>query len=157
MKSNHITLILAIALGTASQAVLGQSEPIKSENHSDVSISRIAFGACNNPRKDKDGMYQAILGEKPEVFVFLGDNIYGDTKDMEVLKKKYGELEAENTHRLRIEKTGIPELCVDDYAAIIVGGSPFDISTPEDQKQPVQLKIIFLKRIKIVAHLYTRI
>jgi GMP synthase (glutamine-hydrolysing) len=65
-----------------------------------------------------------------------------DTSDSEYEAiLKYGGLEAENTHRLRIEKTGIPELCVDDYAAIIVGGSPFDISTPEDQKQPVQLKI----------------
>lgn len=69
-------------------------EPIQSENHSDVSISRIAFGACNNPKRDAEGMYPAILGEKPDVFIFLGDNIYGDTQDMNVLKKKYAELGA---------------------------------------------------------------
>jgi GMP synthase (glutamine-hydrolysing) len=54
---------------------------------------------------------------------------------------KYGDLAAENTHRLRIEKSGIPELELDDYAAVIVGGSPFDISTPQDQKSEIQLKI----------------
>lgn len=54
---------------------------------------------------------------------------------------KYGDLAAENTHRIRIEKSGIPELALDDYAAVIVGGSPFDISTPEDQKSEIQLKI----------------
>ena len=44
---------------------------------------------------------------------------------------KYGGLRAEDTCRLRIEKHGIPDnLNVDDYAAIMVGGSPFDISTP---------------------------
>lgn len=55
---------------------------------------------------------------------------------------KYGQLQAENTRRLRIETKGIPDnLCLDDYCAIIVGGSPFDISTPEDRKSGIQLKI----------------
>jgi GMP synthase (glutamine-hydrolysing) len=54
---------------------------------------------------------------------------------------KYGELDEKNTHRLRIEKTGIPEISLDDYAAIIVGGSPLDISTPQAQKSEIQVKI----------------
>jgi GMP synthase (glutamine-hydrolysing) len=54
---------------------------------------------------------------------------------------KYGELAEENTRRLRIEKSGIPELSLDDYAAVIVGGSPFDISTAQDQKSEIQVKI----------------
>jgi GMP synthase (glutamine-hydrolysing) len=54
---------------------------------------------------------------------------------------KYGELAEENTRRLRIEKSGIPELSLDDYAAVIVGGSPFDISTAQDQKSGIQVKI----------------
>jgi GMP synthase (glutamine-hydrolysing) len=55
---------------------------------------------------------------------------------------KYGELRAENTCRIRIEKQGIPDkLNLDDYSAIIVGGSPFDISTPEDKKSAIQKKI----------------
>jgi GMP synthase (glutamine-hydrolysing) len=55
---------------------------------------------------------------------------------------KYGGLRAEDTCRLRIEQHGIPDnLDVDDYAAIIVGGSPFDISTPEEKKSPIQKKI----------------
>ncbi len=55
---------------------------------------------------------------------------------------KYGGLRAEDTRRIRIEKLGIPEdLDPDDYCAIIVGGSPFDISTPETKKSPIQKKI----------------
>ena len=55
---------------------------------------------------------------------------------------KYGGLRAEDTCRMRIEQHGIPDnLNVDEYAAIIVGGSPFDISTPEDQKSPIQKMI----------------
>ena len=54
---------------------------------------------------------------------------------------KYGELDERNTQRLRIEKTGIPAISLDDYAAVIVGGSPFDISTPQQQKSEIQVKI----------------
>ena len=65
-----------------------------------------------------------------------------DTSDNEFAAiLKYGELDIADTHRLRIEKSGIPELSLDDYAAVIVGGSPFDISTPEHEKKPIQVKI----------------
>ena len=54
---------------------------------------------------------------------------------------KYGQLNEAATRRIRIEKTGIPEVSLDDYAAVIVGGSPFDISTPHEQKSAIQLRI----------------
>ena len=55
---------------------------------------------------------------------------------------KYGQLKAEDTRRLRIENSGIPDNTnLDDYSAIIVGGSPFDISTPENKKSGIQIKI----------------
>ncbi|MDH3534601.1 MAG: glutamine amidotransferase [Gammaproteobacteria bacterium] len=54
---------------------------------------------------------------------------------------KYGGLDASETRRVRIEKSGIPGLSLDDYAGVIVGGSPFDISTPQDQKSEIQLRI----------------
>lgn len=55
---------------------------------------------------------------------------------------KYGKLQATDTCRIRIENTGIPsDLNLDDYSAIIVGGSPFDISTPENNKSDIQKKI----------------
>lgn len=55
---------------------------------------------------------------------------------------KYGELRSTDTHRLRIEKQGIPaNLSLEDFSAIIVGGSPFDISTPEAEKTAIQRKV----------------
>ena len=54
---------------------------------------------------------------------------------------KYGGLSEKDVCRIRIEKTGIPDISLHDYAAIIVGGSPFDISTPELEKSTIQKKI----------------
>lgn len=55
---------------------------------------------------------------------------------------KYGQLPASMTERIRIERNGIPaDLKLDDYSAILVGGSPFDISTPLEKKSAAQLKV----------------
>ena len=54
---------------------------------------------------------------------------------------KHGGLDAADTRRVRIEVNGIPEVSLDDYAAIIVGGSPFDISTPAEKKSANQKRI----------------
>lgn len=65
-----------------------------------------------------------------------------DTSDSEFAALlKYGGLTPDDVRRIRIEKTGIPEISLEDYSAIIVGGSPFDISTPEHEKLPIQKKI----------------
>ena len=65
-----------------------------------------------------------------------------DTSDSEFEAfLKYGQLDEADTHRIRIENTGIPELSLENYAAIIVGGSPFDISTPQERKSAIQVRI----------------
>ena len=62
---------------------------------SDTSVTKIAFGSCRDSRDKDQSMLEVILEYKPDVFIFLGDNIYGDTADMELLKKKYAVLENE--------------------------------------------------------------
>lgn len=55
--------------------------------------------------------------------------------------KKFGGLADEDVERIRAEQNGLPEIELDKYSGIIVGGSPFDISTPEDQKSDTQKRI----------------
>jgi len=54
----------------------------------DTLLSRIAFGACAKQDKPQP-IWDAIIEAKPQRFLFIGDNIYGDSADMEVLKAKY--------------------------------------------------------------------
>ncbi|MCK5666506.1 MAG: hypothetical protein KAI17_23605, partial [Thiotrichaceae bacterium] len=55
---------------------------------------------------------------------------------------KYSGLKEKSVQRIRIEKNGIPDdLSLDDFCAVIVGGSPFDISTPLEDKPAIQKKI----------------
>ena len=54
---------------------------------------------------------------------------------------KYGGSRADESTRARVEHSGLPEIELGDYSAIIVGGSPFDVSTPEDAKREIQKTI----------------
>lgn len=56
-------------------------------------ISKIAFGSCAHQDKPQP-ILDSVTVRRPDVFVWLGDNIYGDTKDMQVLKNKYAQLAA---------------------------------------------------------------
>lgn len=58
------------------------------------SVSRIAFGSCIHQNKEQE-IWTAIKAQNPQLFLFMGDNIYGDTKDMEVLKEKWDKLRAQ--------------------------------------------------------------
>lgn len=53
--------------------------------------SSIAFGSCGSQDKPMPILYK-VTEFTPDVFVYLGDNIYGDTKDMNVLQAKYAKL-----------------------------------------------------------------
>jgi alkaline phosphatase D len=53
-------------------------------------LTRIAAGSCN--RQDlQQPLWDSILNFQPQLWVWLGDNIYGDTDDMSVLAEKWSE------------------------------------------------------------------
>ncbi|TDH26805.1 alkaline phosphatase family protein [Segetibacter sp. 3557_3] len=56
-------------------------------------VSKIAFGSCASENKPQP-ILDLVVKHKPDIFVYLGDNIYGDTRDMKVLQAKYDSLAA---------------------------------------------------------------
>jgi alkaline phosphatase D len=61
-------------------------------------ITKIAFGSCG----DQDWP-QPVLSlaadDRPDAFIFLGDNIYGDTDNMDTLRNKYARWQAQNDYK----------------------------------------------------------
>jgi alkaline phosphatase D len=54
---------------------------------------RIAFGSC--ARQDKpQPIWQVIAAAKPDLFAFLGDNLYADARDEKTLRQRYAEFRA---------------------------------------------------------------
>jgi len=72
-------LILAFILATGAANLRAADE---------IPLSKIAFGSCAKQDQPQP-IWEAIVETRPQLFVFLGDNIYGDTQDMEVMRAKY--------------------------------------------------------------------
>ncbi len=70
-------------------AVLTTHSPVHADDPPEV--TRIAFGACAREYEEQP-LWKPINAARPELFLFLGDNIYGDTDDMEILRGKYARL-----------------------------------------------------------------
>ncbi len=56
-------------------------------------LSRIAFGSCAVEDQPQP-IWTSILAADPRLFLFIGDNIYGDTEDMAEMRDKYRQLAA---------------------------------------------------------------
>lgn len=65
------------------------------------SLTRIAFGSCLHQDKPQP-IWDAVIATNPQLFLFLGDNIYGDSDDPVVLAAQYHKLgEQPGFRRLR--------------------------------------------------------
>ncbi len=64
----RITLLVFLASGPA----LAQGAP--------PPLTRIAFGSCADEEKPQP-IWDAVLAYRPELFLFLGDNVYGDVRN----------------------------------------------------------------------------
>lgn len=87
MTPTRIVTLAACALISACAS----KETHQTKN--DPEVRKIAFGSCGEQYKPQPILGLAA-GKKPDLFIFLGDNIYGDTYSMDTLRKKYGMLEA---------------------------------------------------------------
>jgi alkaline phosphatase D len=52
---------------------------------SDAVLERIAFGSCAR-QKNPQPIWDAVVAAKPQLFLMMGDNVYGDTKSGELTK-----------------------------------------------------------------------
>jgi len=85
------TFLRRLGAGAAlpSVSVLGAARVAKAEAR--AALRRIAFGSCAHQMKAQP-IWDAIFAYKPDLFVMLGDNVYGDdslTGGLETLKSSY--------------------------------------------------------------------
>lgn len=80
--------IKAGTLGFGALATRGFAEALPDASESGADFTRFALGSC---LWDTGGapVLDVVMAAKPQAFVWLGDNIYGDTRDMALLASKY--------------------------------------------------------------------
>ena len=67
---------------------------------------RIAFGSCARQERPQR-IWDPIHEREPDLFIFLGDNVYGDTRDARVLRDQYAILAAKPEFRRFRERVPI--------------------------------------------------
>lgn len=84
MLVRHVISVVALVAGV-----------VASEARGDTSSGRtvIGFGSCSHQSRPQK-FWDAVLENKPDYFIFAGDNIYSDTYDMGLQWKKYQQLAA---------------------------------------------------------------
>lgn len=112
MNSYHLAPLL-LALSTS----VAMAIPLQEETFQEDAVTKVAFGSCANHEKPQP-IWDAIDRWRPDVFVFLGDNVYGDTEDMDVLAAKYADLGAKPGYQSVQEHTAVIATWDDhDYGA----------------------------------------
>ena len=101
MKNGWRLLILIIA-GTACAPKNPSSGTVTVPLTIDTTqtLTVIAFGSCNKPELPQP-LWDNILAQQPNLWVWLGDNIYGDTDNVKKMREMYTEQRAQpDYHRL---------------------------------------------------------
>jgi alkaline phosphatase D len=99
------------------------------------SLQRIAFGSCAEQYKPQP-VWDAVVAEDPDLFLFLGDNIYADTEDMELMQAKYAELGAQPGYQKLLENCPVLATWDDHDYGVNDGGEWY---AKRDESQTIML------------------
>jgi alkaline phosphatase D len=104
MRQRFISVIYLLLFACAP--ALDKKPVIVRPANSSNPLTVLAFGSCNSQERDQP-LWLPILKNKPQLWVWLGDNIYGDTDDMQVMAAKYQKQLAEPNYQKLIATTPI--------------------------------------------------
>ncbi len=84
MKFKHFTLFYSLLIYSFFSCKPAE----KSVSVAGDSVDVIAFGSCNRQNRPQP-LWQPIISDQPDLWIWMGDNIYGDTPNMDTLRAKY--------------------------------------------------------------------
>ncbi len=93
-------LKLAIILSCTLVSLKAQSDPISKP------IKLIAFGSCHRASSTTD-IWQMIAAQEPDIWVWAGDIIYGDSPKYTTLSKKYKQLRQLKSYQNLLQKATV--------------------------------------------------
>lgn len=104
------------------------------ENTPKVAIDyTIAFGSCNKQNVDNI-LWDDIIQQNPNLWIWGGDNIYADTDNMEVLRTEYNKQLNDKGYKKLLETTKILGTWDDHDYGLNDGGEEFDMKYESQQE-----------------------
>lgn len=123
MKSTFPLLLLILCFSSCKK------ETTSIENFDFV----IAFGSCNN-QDIENKLWQEVDKHNPNVWIWGGDIVYGDTEDMEVLEEKYTKLKHDMVYAEFTKNKDILGTWDDHDYGVNDGGNEYEQKDASQQK-----------------------
>ena len=102
------------------------------------STFRIAFGSCSQ-QTNQQQLWEEVVASKPDIWIWGGDNIYGDTQNLKVLEKYYLEQKSRPSYQQLLRSCPVTGTWDDHDYGTNDGGKYFSI-----KKESKQLAATFL-------------
>ncbi len=94
-----------------------RSQVFAEEPRSSQILKKITFGSCASQDKPQP-IWETLIKQNPDLFLFIGDNIYADTEDMAVMQEKYKKLLAKPGYQRLLRTTPVLSIWDDhDYGS----------------------------------------
>lgn len=87
-------------------------------------VTTIAFGSCSDQKRPQV-LWDDILADRPDLWIWLGDNVYGDTENMDTLRAKYNRQKAHPQYQQLRQSTRIVGVWDDHDYGVNDGGKEY--------------------------------
>lgn len=98
----------------------------------------VAFGSCSH-EFDSAQMWDNIRNHNPMAWIWMGDNIYGDTEDMSIMKSKYAVQKQRPSYEELINSTGTYGIWDDHDYGVNDGGKAYPM---KDESKKLMLDFL---------------
>ncbi|MEM7298353.1 MAG: alkaline phosphatase D family protein [Bacteroidota bacterium] len=88
-------------------------------------IATIAFGSCSKQEQVDDQLWEEVNNTEPDLWIWLGDNIYGDSEDRKVLRDKYDLQKSHKGYQKLLSQTEVLGIWDDHDYGVNDGGSEY--------------------------------
>ncbi|MEM6256702.1 MAG: alkaline phosphatase D family protein [Planctomycetota bacterium] len=107
LKFDRVIFLCAVLLATPlfSLSLVAEEARDGTRTHEQI-LTTIAFGSCAKQSKPQP-IWDQVIKREPGLFIWAGDNIYGDTEDMTVMRRKYDELSAIGGYKRLVESKAV--------------------------------------------------
>lgn len=131
-----------LLFATATTAILmygcHNSVPKLSSAPKDQQVTSFVFGSCSDQKRPQP-LWDDIVAQHADVWIWIGDNVYGDTENMDTLKAKYDRQKANPMYQQLVKSTKIIGVWDDHDFGVNDGGKEYP-----RKKESQQLMLDFL-------------
>jgi alkaline phosphatase D len=127
MKRLSPLLLLLVMLGTAAGCRrTSPGTPAAAPSSAEVlpAVTTIAFGSCSDQKRPQV-LWDDLLADRPDLWIWLGDNVYGDTENMDTLRTKYDRQKAHPLYAQLRQSTRIVGVWDDHDYGVNDGGKEY--------------------------------